>query len=397
MLLQFKVKNYKVFRDEAILDLTATQEKGHMDSLVEVNGNKILPLSEIHGANASGKTSLLEAIELMFNIISHSNRFDVNLDLPYNPYLFEFTTKMENTEFEFSICLGDFEYRYGFTMNNKKFDEEWLYMRKFSSTTVASEKYIFERYENGVNFANKYLNYKKIWELFGNDTNLNTDKMLVLSTIALKEEQGIFRNIFNFVNKSSFRVKTLFRLPNVEIFSNDDKLFNKFNKIISKFDPCLLGINIEEVDKENNSVVIQGVHKNIDDNSKCFIPLEQESEGTIKIFSIMPLILKNLENGGIICIDELDTQLHPLLFKEIVNMYKDKTLNINNAQLIYTAHSTFMLSSENLRRDQIYLVDKNNEGKSRLYSLSEFRNLRIDADYAKKYLSGEFGAIPYKD
>ena len=77
-------------------------------------------------------------------------------------------------------------------------------------------------------------------------------------------------------------------------------------------------------------------------------------------------------------------------------MYMDKTINKNNAQLIYTAHSTFLFNSENLRRDELYLVDKDEFGKSNLYSLSEFRNLRTDADYEKKYLSGQFGAIPYE-
>ncbi len=397
MLLQFKVKNYKVFRDEVVFDLMATQEKGHLDSLTLINGNKILPLAEIHGANASGKSSLLEAIELMFNIIVHSNRFDVNLDLPYNPYLFESKSKKENTEFEISLCLDDYEYRYGFSMNNKKVDEEWLYTRKFSSTTTASEKYIFERFNNKTNFASKYNNYKKIWELFGNEMNVSTDKLLILSTIALKEEKGTLRDIYNYISKSSFRLNNLFRQLDIEILSKDSKLFDKFNKIVSKFDPCLHGVHIEELDKENHRVRINGVHKNLDDNSNCFLPLERESEGTLKIFSVLPMILNNLETGGVICIDELDTQLHPLLFREIVNMYKNKKINTKNSQLIYTAHSTFMFNSDNLRRDQIYLVEKNNEGKSKLYSLSEFRNLRVDADYAKKYLSGEFGAIPYND
>lgn len=115
------------------------------------------------------------------------------------------------------------------------------------------------------------------------------------------------------------------------------------------------------------------------------------------MFNIMPTILKNLEIGGLLCIDELDVKLHPLLFKKIVNMYQDKSVNKHNAQLIYTAHSTFLFNSDDLRRDEIYLVEKDLSGKSKLYSLSEFKNLRVDADYEKKYLTGQFGAIPYKD
>ena len=124
--------------------------------------------------------------------------------------------------------------------------------------------------------------------------------------------------------------------------------------------------------------------------------MDRESDGTIKIFNIMPTILTNLEYGGLLCIDELDVKLHPLLFKKIVNMYKDKNINKNNAQLIYTAHSTYLFNSDELRRDELYLVEKDLTGKSKLYSLSEFRNLRVDADYEKKYLSGQFGAIPYE-
>ena len=86
-----------------------------------------------------------------------------------------------------------------------------------------------------------------------------------------------------------------------------------------------------------------------------------------------------------------------MLFKKIVSMYTDRNINKNNAQLVFTSHSTFLFNSDNLRRDEIYLVDKDNLGKSQLYSLSEFRNLRIDADYEKKYFAGQFGAIPYKN
>jgi hypothetical protein len=111
----------------------------------------------------------------------------------------------------------------------------------------------------------------------------------------------------------------------------------------------------------------------------------------------MPTILKNLECGGLLCIDEIDVKLHPLLFKKIVSLYMDKSINKSNAQLIYTAHSTFLFNSNDLRRDELYLVDKDEYGKSKLYSLSEFRNLRADADYEKKYLSGQFGAIPYEN
>lgn len=397
MLLQFKFKNHKCFYDETILDLTATKEKRHHNSTVDINGNSILPLVEIHGANASGKSSTLEALQFMLEIIRNSSRIDINKNLPTMPFAFSTSAREENSDYEISIVLNDYEYRYGFSMNKNGFDEEWLYKKKFSSNPT-SQKPIFERSKNNVEFGNAYEKYKRTWELFGDNSNLNTNKLLILSNVAIKEEKGDLRDIYDYINKFNFKIESVFQQQvSINILTQDSLLYEKFQKIINEFDPCLLGITIEELSDEsgNKSYNISGVHKNIDNSRKStLIPLQRESDGTVKIFNIMPTILKNLEIGGLLCIDELDVKLHPLLFKKIVNMYKDKKINKNNAQLIYTAHSTFLFNSNDLRRDQLYLVEKDSFGKSQLYSLSEFKNLRVDADYEKRYLSGQFGAIP---
>lgn len=395
MLLQFKFKNHKCFLDENVLDLMATKEKRHLASTIDINGNKVLPVVEIHGANASGKSSLLEALRFMFEMVKLSSRIDVNKPLPVHPFLYSNKMFKQNSEYEISICLNDYEYRYGFSLNSDSIDEEWLYKKKFSATSVASQKVIFERYKDEVSFGSTYTKYEKTWKLFSSDINIK--KLLVLSNVAIKEEEGIFRSIYDFISKFYFSIENVFE-NNVSIRLLDKKssLYDKFQNIIREFDPCLIGINIEEnkEDGRSKSYNISGIHKNIDNDNFTAIPLEQESAGTIKIFNILPIILRNLEVGGVLTIDELDIKLHPLLFKKIVSMYMDKNINKNNAQLIYTAHSTFLFNSDTLRRDQLYLVDKNSSGKANLYSLSEFRNLRVDADYEKKYLSGQFGGIP---
>ena len=235
-----------------------------------------------------------------------------------------------------------------------------------------------------------------MWSLFGNDNN----KLLVLSNIAIKEESGILRDIYEFINKFNFNIESMFnRRLSIDILTKDNLLFDKFQKIIREFDPCLSGIKIDKnIDIDGHRTYrVSGVHKNIDNGEKILLPINYESDGTIKIFNIMPMILKNLAVGGVLCIDELDVKLHPLLFKKIVNMYNDRDMNRNNAQLIFTAHSTFMFNSNDFRRDELYLVDKDDSGKSKLYSLAEFKNLRVDADYEKKYLTGQFGAIPFDD
>lgn len=399
MLLQFKFKNHKCFYDETVLDLMATQEKRHMGSTFEVNGNNILPVIAIHGANASGKSSALEALKYMFEFIKFSNRMDVTRDLPINPFALSDNADKENSEYEVSICLNDNEYRYGFSLNRDKITEEWLYEKKFALNTRASSKIIFERLDKDVTFGNKYSKYEKIWSLFGTDSNLNVDKLMVLSSLAIKEEDGILRDLYNYICKFNCKIEKQFQTASIDILKQNNTIYEKFQTIIHEFDPCLLGIKIDSFEtEEGKKYNISGIHKNLDDPKvKILIPLQNESNGTIRMLDIMPSILVNLEIGGLLCIDEIDIKLHPLLFKKIVHMYMDKSINKNNAQLIYTAHSTLLFNRDELRRDQLYLVEKNKEGKSKLYSLSEFRNLRADSDYEKKYLSGQFGAIPYEE
>ena len=396
MLLQFKFKNHKCFYDETILDLTATMEKRHILSTININDNNILPIIEIHGANASGKTSLIEALSFMINIIKNSSQIDITNDLPVVPFAFSETSKTKNSEYELSIALGDYEYRYGFSVNKKGFTEEWLYKKKFSKNSNTTQKTIFERVNNKITFSKSYNNSFKTWNLFGNNKNLNINKLLVLTTVALKEEDGVFREIYNYINKINFKIENIFENQiSINLLNQNHSIFKKFQKILNEFDPCLLGIQIDKINDDYYKV--SGIHKNIDNDNNILIPIQNESAGTYKIFNILPIILVNLEVGGVLCIDELDTKFHPLLYKKIVNMYKDKQINKNNAQLIFTAHSTFLLDSDILRRDEIYLVEKDMSGMSKLYSLSEFKNLRVDADYEKKYLTGQLGAIPYED
>lgn len=398
MLLQFKCKNHSVFYNETILDLTATQEKNYTDTLFDIKNTKVLPIIEIHGANASGKTSILDALAYMFYMIKFSNKMDVNDALPTVPFAFSEKAKKENSEYEISIIIEETEYRYGFSLNANSFVEEWLYKKKISSGNDTKQKTIFERDKDKVTFAPSYNKYKGIWNFLENSINLNINKSLVLSNIAIKEEKGELRSIYDYITKSSFKIdNNLNQKISINILKNNTSVYVLFEKLLKEFDPCLIRLDIKEDVKTTGEKTynISGVHRDIKTKKEKMIPLSLESSGTIKMFDVLPSILINLEVGGILCFDELDTKLHPLLFRRIVNMYKDKNINKNNAQIIYTSHSTVLLNSKELRRDEIYFVEKNNLGISTLYSLSEFRNIRIDSDYEKRYLTGEFGAIPF--
>ena len=268
MLLQFKFKNYKCFYDETILDLTASKEKQHKNKTIAINGFNILPIIEIHGANASGKSSVLEALQFMISNLKISN-IDINSKLVTFPFAFSKKSLKENSEFELSFVMGDYEYRYGFSLNQNGYDEEWLFKKKFMINTSSSEKLIFVRDKKQVKFGKAYLKYYKTWNLFQNAIS-NPQKLLILSNVAIKEENGLFREIYNYLNKTNFKIERIFNQNiSINILKENSKLYNQFQKLILEFDPCLVGIKIDEKINDLGEKVykINGVHKDIDNDS----------------------------------------------------------------------------------------------------------------------------------
>ena len=393
MLIQFNFKNYKSFHDRATLDLTATSEKNHFEDLITLNDNKILPYAVIYGANASGKSTVIDAFYTMAKSIVQS--YDSNVKEPFEvvPFLFSDKSKKEPSEFEVFIVLNGIEYRYGFLANKSEILEEWLTEKPFKKGTQASEKIVFERIKNKFVFSNKL---KKLSEL----SALVNEKSLMLSFLGRKNLDVLGEIYFWFLNIDylSNPFQSYYSKQSLELLYKNPKLEKEFTKILKEIDPCLEHIEIKEKLNENQKKYYEGYgkHLNIDNNEYVLLPLAGESDGTQKSIVLLPIILTVLNKGGLLFIDELDIHLHPLLLKKIVDMFTNKKLNKKNAQLVFTSHNTQLMNSKFTRRDQVFFVEKNNEtGKSILYSLSDFKKVRVDSDYEGNYFSGNFGSIPF--
>lgn len=140
-------------------------------------------------------------------------------------------------------------------------------------------------------------------------------------------------------------------------------------------------------------------NKHIVNNTETELNLTKESSGTKKLFSLLPLIVSALTEGKTLMVDELDSKLHPLLLKYIINLFSDMNINRNKAQLIFTSHDLSTMNSEVFRRDEMWFVAKGTDQNSQLYSLVEFKNdkgesVRKDAKFDKQYLEGKYGASP---
>lgn len=140
-------------------------------------------------------------------------------------------------------------------------------------------------------------------------------------------------------------------------------------------------------------------NKHIVNNTEAELILTKESSGTKKLFSLFPLIVSALTEGKTLIVDELDSKLHPLLLKYIINLFSDMNINRNKAQLIFTSHDLSTMNSEVFRRDEMWFVAKGTDQNSQLYSLVEFKNdkgesVRKDAKFDKQYLEGKYSASP---
>ena len=411
MLLQFCFSNYRSFEGEGILDMRASGSN-ELSSHVRNNLNeRVLPVTAIYGANASGKSSVFEAFQFMALCVLESLSFsDDNKKNPYKLKVdsFKFSKSREKpSEFEINYIdkkgKKELYYNYGFKIDNSGILEEYL-----TSNTKTGVKrnedytYIFKREKNQKLYLdssiekfreNLEISLKEKTLLVSLGAKLNIDEFIRVRTWFINTE------VINFSN-SLYGAFLENILPNSIIESEEVR--KNLVSFINSFDDSIIDIEVEKIsaidenDKDNYRVFT--IHKSDKGTSTARISMNEESSGTKKMFSLYQTLLDVLRKGGVFFADELDIKLHPLLMRNILLTFTDKEKNPNNAQLIFTTHNTIYMDMDLLRRDEIWFVEKDN-GVSNLYSLDDITNekgekVRKDSNYEKHYLLGNYGAIP---
>ena len=402
MLLQFKFKNFKSFKEETILNMEATSIKDHNNSLIEINNIKTLPVAGIYGANASGKSNLFEAFNFMQIYLSAKANDFIKSKIGF---IFDDNTYKEATEFEVCLYLKelDKEIRYGFSVFDNKFLEEWLYTKAFSKTPNIKEKCVFYRNaDNKIESDIKDYNIKKEIEFVASVTTSNELMLTNIGKRNIIEYSKVYYYLLmdsKFINYSYIIDENIYRNQLLLKFLYEHKNnINILSKALNKIDNAIKRIEIKKKNNENLEIYyyVDSIHLN-SNNEEVAFPFEKESCGTKKYFGLILYIIDAMETGKPIFVDELDSKLHPLLLRYIVRQFHDKDVNKNGGQLIFSAHNIICLNSKDLRRDEIWFVEKKNQ-VSELYSLYDFRDsgARNDLEFGKNYLSGRFGAIPFE-
>lgn len=423
MLLQFSIKNFRTFKDTATLSLVASNyDKGTRESENVFENERfnyrLLKSAVIYGANASGKSKLLEAFAFMRHLVINSSKESQKGEtIEVEPFRLSKETENEPSEFEIIFVFEGELFRYGFEATKEKIISEWLYHRP-----KTKEVELF--YREGSQFDIHSRNFAKGSTVA--KEGLVRDNALLLSVAAQFNEQTAIA-VTNWFKRFKYisglheigyqgftidktenptqKLKILELLKAADLGIHDIKLQKLDTDNLPKGMPKEIRDKILNEIKEENTEFIEDVlttHKKYDTQKQAvgtvnFSIDEDESSGTRKFFALTGPILDVIENGYTLVVDELDSKLHPNLVCKIVSLFNSKEFNPKNAQLIFNTHDTNLLSSGLFRRDQIWFTNKNRYGEAKLYSLADFKSdeVKKNEPFEGNYIRGKYGAVPY--
>lgn len=409
MLLQFNFKNYRSFKNENTLDMAATRMSEYDYHVRQIGNERVLPVSAIYGANASGKSNVYKALKYMTQYVLESFSYGGEKEkmLSANPFLFDTESKDKESIFEvYFIDPKDTEnktYNYGFLTDTKGVKEEWLYTK--AKSPKSKYRNIFYR-ERG-----QELNLTGIPTSLRKSINLSLENEALILSLGAKLKIELLKMVYDWFNSNvlvDYRDLDMYKGLTSHTLHNLKKDLDSIKdavKYISAFDDSIKAIEVEEIESDDNTtdtISIASIHKIHGREEIVKLDFEEESSGTLKMFSLFPFLKHVLEKGSILFVDDLNTHLHPLLIRNIVLAFANPELNKNNAQLIFTTHDTWILDANLLRRDEIWFTEKDATEVSTLYSLADFFDekgvkIRKDEDFQKNYLLGKYGAIPKMD
>lgn len=416
MFKEFKFGNFRSFKKEQVLSLEAmSQKRPELDcfNIKEEGKDRILKTSVIYGHNSFGKSNIFKALSTMKRIIRQCTNPDYKIDVDN----FKLDKESENLPslFEVTFINNSITYRYGFEVLKDKIVKESLYKKNVREVAIFKRK---GSENSSIELNTSYKRLKKYIEF-------TRENELFLSSMIKNNEVDEIKEIYDWI------------LKNIKVFSADrisesttSKLFleEELDKklILNALQNADLGIdNIEitEEEKDFNDMpnflkeFIKEEFKGKDASEEKFFSTkevfkhniydknekkvdtidfdirENESEGTIKLYSIIGPVLEALKNGYTLFIDELDSKLHHSITKYIVDLFHDLSINKNDAQLIFNTHDFYLLKEDIFRKDQIYFANKDKFGESSLYSLGDFKGIDKKSNVLAHYLAGNFGAV----
>lgn len=423
MLLEFKTKNYKSFVEETKFSmLAAPKQKGLDYSLCEekIKGKilKGLCSSVIYGPNAAGKTNIIGAMDVFRSVILRGNIRNSEERTSPNPAAAALElipnnkiTTPQPVEFFVDFFEGGIRIEYGIKVDLGSFlDRE--YQRK-----IISEKLVVNGDEVFSRTKNLYIgNMKVIKDYLSDSMEHNIESVIDIAKNSLNQEELFLINGFKLIFSQKLvklimdwflnKFMVIYRADSMQLikrFADPQKKAVYVEKTTDKA-ARLFGINSNAVgyvvSDDDSDAKLCSIFKDVIDKKNAAMAAELfESYGTIRFINMFPMVIRAIQTGGTLVVDEFDASIHPMALMSIINIFHNDDLNIHHAQLIFNTHNPIFLNSNLFRRDEIKFVERDDDSYySTLYALSDFgttgeKGVRKHEDYMKNYFVSQYGAI----
>ena len=414
MLIDFTVENFRSIKEPVTLSAVAqkskivpagknstryitTDEEIAPPFAVEGWNFELLPALAIFGANASGKSNILKALDTFLGFMLYGVVNASMLSQKFTPYLLDINWREADTRFEIRILAGSAVYTYHLHLNTERIVFEQL---SYAVVATKLDRSLYQRrwndsqrkyeWKNGPHFegAHKQLQYSV------NEVNPFLSLLVHLNVPVLMP-------LIEWLNTRTFGTGLgsekveLDRAAHMALL--DKEHLRKISALVRAFDT-----GIEELDviapspASGEAGDFEVVAYHLREDGRVKFPLSEESTGTQRLFSLASRMILAFERSTIMLIDELGSNIHPHITREIVTMFQSPKTNPKRAQLIFTSHDNTLQRNHLLRRDQIWFTQKRSDGSTELYPLSDFKP-RNDAAIDRSYFDGRFGAVPFID
>jgi AAA15 family ATPase/GTPase len=407
MLFRFRTRNFRSIREAAELSLVASNLSDLPEAVIQTPFAErgALRAAAIYGPNASGKSNLLLAMKFMSDAVENSQRSWSPEGVPRERFLLDEESANNPSLFEADIAIDNVRYIYGFEVDSQRVVREWLHAYPSSRRRVLFERdgddFTFGKHLGGENSTIRAL--VRANSLFLSAAAQNNHEQLLpiyhwfsSAWSFVFGDRGDLRNTTARTASEDRYKKTISRLVaaadlGIEGFeTRDEPVADNVKRIHAK---------VLEAIPEDLRFELPATFKNVAFVHRCAnmdsisLPLAAESEGTLAYFGLLGPVLMTLSSGRLLFIDEITMSLHPLLAMQIVRLFNSPVENPKGAQLLFTTHDTSLLDGQLLRRDQVWLTEKDEGGGTHLYPLTEFKPRRGE-NIRTGYLQGRYGAVP---
>lgn len=423
MLLEFKTKNYKSFVEEAKFSMVAAPKQSGLDySLLrkKVKGKIIKGLcsSVIYGPNASGKTNIIGAMDVFRAIVlrgniknseekTSPNQASAALELIPNNKM----SVPQPVEYGVDFIENELRIQYSICIDLGLFLDDRYKRRIISEELVVNGDRVFSRKEDLT-----FDNLKVIKQYLSSSIESKSEGAIEIAKNSLNKEELFLTNGFKLIFSQPFvkmltdwfanKFMVIYRADSMQLitrFTDPQKKAIYIEKTTDKA-AKLFGINSNAVgyvvSDDDSEAKLCSIIKNKKNKKSAILAAELfESYGTIRFINLFPLVIRAIQTGGTLVVDEFDASIHPMALMSIINVFHNDDINKHHAQLIFNTHNPIFLNSNLFRRDEIKFVERDDESHySTLYALSDFgttgeKGVRKHEDYMKNYFISQYGAI----